>query len=501
MKNLQQFMVMFVLIGAFICPTKTIAGTAEVDSANYLIQQREVVQIFETINLEHIRSLKSCLCQVDNKSIGNEKCQKFPSKTNLYTQKYLTVEGVLSERTFQCSDMLEGYLYGRVKRNYNIAKKALGLSAPLQRSPYRYARNFSETIPGDQRLKINTSGIHPDIMNSASLDSMLKKLSSYSAEEIKDLLGEYDDLSQNLCRQFFSENTNLKNSDSLINEFSKENICKILLTNSQDWDMASMKHESYLNLIALQKNYFNWAVKYRREFRDEQERKYLEAINKTPIILLVSNDSPSNIELFDALSIIESNATKRRSMILEEEKDKDLVRSISQLQSGDISPRKLDELNEKLLSYSDFSYAKDISLALLSNKGIDVDREVVNNLEKKLQKIKRNDALLEGGLLLAANIACFLPAGKLVGVARQVFFRSGCMLIMGLPVNLYFMGSSLIEYNKTLVKFLATTEGKYYWSKIEKLGDERTNVFLSTILLPLGASAGDYKVFIKSLKK
>jgi hypothetical protein len=71
---------------------------------------------------------------------------------------------------------------------------------------------------------------------------------------------------------------------------------------------------------------------------------------------------------------------------------------------------------------------------------------------------------------------------------------------MGVPVNLFFLADSVITYQQDLTKFLATTEGKYYWSKLEAMDSNKRGVMLSSLFLPMGTSAGEFKVLLQAFK-
>jgi hypothetical protein len=66
-------------------------------------------------------------------------------------------------------------------------------------------------------------------------------------------------------------------------------------------------------------------------------------------------------------------------------------------------------------------------------------------------------------------------------------------MTMGLPVNIYFMAHSIIDYNQALVKFLGTSEGRYYWAKLESVNQSKQGLYLSALFLPVGLSASEYR--------
>jgi hypothetical protein len=240
----------------------------------------------------------------------------------------------------------------------------------------------------------------------------------------------------------------------------------------------------------------NKTAKMKEKFQDE----YLQTIASFPILAYVHSANPSPLDLNSALEKIAANSVE----VVKNQDEKDTKHNLS-LKIKDWQ-KKSSNSNDGTKLYSDLLDYLDIQ-ALFANAVN--DSELLNTLKgnpllsncilKDWQDKKKIESTIELSEFVAINAACFLPIGRVLGVAGKVVsiaskleksssaFRPLCFTMTGLPVNSYFLGSSLNNYKSTQREIFSSPEGKYLLQEIGDLDSAKSEVILTTLFLPIGA--------------
>ncbi len=131
--------------------------------------------------------------------------------------------------------------------------------------------------------------------------------------------------------------------------------------------------------------------------------------------------------------------------------------------------------------------------------------KIQTKLTQRYEKAKQQKELMEGGAVIAINIACALPWGRGLAVGLKLL-KFGCMAGFGVPLNTYFLFDATMEHQKTLSNVFSSVEFKqpFYEHGLEDTSSSSLGIYLGVALFPLGMEIKNVKVtstLIKDLLK
>ena len=159
-----------------------------------------------------------------------------------------------------------------------------------------------------------------------------------------------------------------------------------------------------------------------------------------------------------------------------------------------------------LLSYVDYQkfFSMTYSNPELNDLIGDKLDAILDNIDQDWAEKTSRDSMVMISEMIAINLACFMPVGRVARAATNLLMRSErvlrvaqnftpfCATLTGVPLNLYFFGSAVSEYQKELTEVFSSPEGKYLITDISNLDADASSIVLTSLFFPIGILSGQF---------
>ena len=470
-----------------------------------LIKYREIVRTYLRVNMVHAESFNTCL------SDGTEILKSDNSNYN-----YQSIDG-WSQAIRPCETTIKDVLLDKIEKLYPEMKRALVLgSGKLFNYLDRSIDPFFEH--NNQRLlymsKADYTPHHIDSFFSENFGEAPASFSKLSENEILDYHAEFIGQLKNFCEEYTSKYNwqNLtnpteshKNKTTMSTESERQKFCnKITLGKAQELQNQLVDESNYSKT---REAFLIWVNKYKRpNLLNSYLTKYYEILSKLPVLAYLKSPKPSSTELYRAFKIIKINA---RDVVIKKDDD-DVKLNLNERIMYFEKTQSDSDFNKKLyvdlLSYVDYQkfFSMTYSNPELNDLIGDKLDAILDNIDQDWAEKTSRDSMVMISEMIAINLACFMPVGRVARAATNLLMRSErvlrvaqnftpfCATLTGVPLNLYFFGSAVSEYQKELTEVFSSPEGKYLITDISNLDADASSIVLTSLFFPIGILSGQF---------
>ncbi|MBT4791992.1 MAG: hypothetical protein HON90_10505 [Halobacteriovoraceae bacterium] len=478
------------------------------DEISFLQEQKKYNELTQEINLNHLKYFKICL----------------EDESREFVKQVITKDGNLKEKKVSCQKVRSYIFNNRIEDEYRRLRIVMALMQPeLRENPY--------LMEGKDLLayKMNINIEHLNTASFASLPFETTELDPLVYDEIKEAIYLYNKYTYLFCGKFVKDKLPLllkKNRDMI----SKDK--GVLLTKqfcgNNIQDLLEKNNEIKSTLKAIIKKYYTFSYHRRNEVRKLLKLEYYSLVNATPYFLLLSSQNPKTNELIDAITTIYQNAYSLKNEWIRNIINSSFNQKAKKYQNGKMSNSEKQDFKNLLLKFYknsssiehfEWLYKKELKKGIkLQNRYNSVIYEQLMNTKnekiledtyfnEKLSQYVKMDQLTnqiksdiemtkmatELGIMAFVTGACFFPVSKIfkaLGIVKFTrlgkYFRRGCFLSFGMPLNTYFLLYGIEQYKSDLKKFLSSADGKYFQLDYNSVGANKIGVILPVLLMGVG---------------
>lgn len=499
------------------------------EKISYLALLRQSVKVHLNVNLSHATSLRQCIEYLSGVGDG---------ATAHFNYTHPSFKGWVTDQR-SCNDTVKQVIRNRISEDFPKLQSYLALNQGL----------FS--IQKERSLEPGIDGFYPEVqyfgvrsergdhlvLSYLSKDPRgfrpshperkfytvggleISRLKSISDAQVRELHRSYLSHVLSLCHEYTltPRFQTLLGIGSSHGEISERQFCSFL---SSTEPTDSVRTENGSNIFLIRDDFIDWAIESGKEaaFRKSNLENYYTLMNAFPLLAYVDSANPSDGELISAMSKIERNANDAILRISKKDDERSLSKRLDQFSStnGQIPEEAEYALYQDLLDYAD--YPPIMSL-------MPYDLEVLERFDGKISKIQEISALvshdwhnkkereseIELAEVIGVNLVCVIPLGRGVSIASKAIkiaseiksfsraFNPLCMFLTGIPLNTYFFGEAILQYQRAYGEVFSTPEGKYLLKEIADLDSASANVLIGALFLPLGAQPKNIESVIKGL--
>ena len=459
--------------------SKTLSLSEQEVLIDFLITQKNTTEVLLKINKLNLQIYLQCA--------------KNPSAKAQITVMNANFQEEVRERP--CERILDFLFFKKIKEDFSEMKIALSLSRPKIFSVSKKRMSLSHNID----YKLNVEPKHPKIEISFFKNLETSIINPLTKKEEKIALKRYKEHKNKACKIFLKDHIDkymffLKDKDQ-IKSFKKE-FCNLDL--DQYFEILSNYTQKQL-FKSFTKNYHRFLEIERVRFREEQLTKYKTYISRSPILLFLSNNSPTYNELYEIFKKIEPYQHEYSTQFYHYSMDHDIDLKIKDYKDGNFSPSNSYDFIEELSFY----YKKEIVNAYQYYWTADKE-ETYDTIEQYKYHVE-SDIKFKNDLSSLAKFAitlasCFAPIGKIKILANyKKAFSSTCFMAINLPLELYFLSLSFGSSSEILNGLFQSPEGQFTMSSYSYLDKYQKGLLISKVFALIGV--GSVPKSFKEIKK
>lgn len=367
------------------------------------------------------------------------------------------------KKEFSCDSLLEKYLpLNNLEQRDQFKKVVRGLM--LIRPRFRDDNPIiSETIDGDVYFKINRRVEHLSLgaMRPIKVDRELEDSFKESVLHV------YNQSIIKNCSDYISSRNIFEFNPFDLDLSLPNNLCDYLVRRS--WrDLPQLDGQTTIVLKGYQRNFVAWSKSQREGWRKKIEDEVIRIYQRYPHFAFFRNEMPHRSQQRDAL-----NEMLEMSYLLKSYEE--------------ICADESDLYKCYLPLYSFVERSMYFSFIELSFSDGSANTQAIRDaVSLDYQKMKRNQAFLDGGVALGSIIGCFVfPYARLGGLVARFFTRNLCFFGIGIGLDAYFIPGATTELLANKRSFISTMDYNYAVMNIETLDQSRKHFLYSLAFVPL----------------
>ncbi len=446
------------------------------DKIDFLITQKNFYDISLQLNQKHIDYYIKCL-EDDRKS---------------FSFNYFDKNGQVVTKFVSCQKIVPVIFDNRLQKEYKRMRAYLALSRTAKVAE-AHIMSMSDNID----YKINRNIDHPNDTSLTLLPFDIARPEPLTDREVRSVMKIYHRKTKKLCQRYIHEGL-----DRALNDFSgidKTTADKLKTSFCTKLDLKGYSSNTIYSLIPVLRNYHEWLERRRNEMRKEYLNRYYEVINKTPYFLLLEDESPSKVELIDALNIIKANSLDLIGKFNDYTQKSDINGRIVDYKNNVLSESEKNELLEDMTFY----YNETLFLRVKSTVEDEMSLEAKAEVRQLVDKQDMVHTMKEIGIIFGGLAMCVAPIGKVLKLAKVTkyfqtakVFKLGCFVALGLPLNSWFIYDAIKKYEADLVTMLASPEGRHLMQEYNSVSNR--DIILNTLFVGFGIGA--IKPFLNSVR-
>lgn len=476
------FFLIFLATTALQTPTANAQDSAKLDyrtsllyRSRFLVNKRSILKLLNSGNSALLNWVSDCV-RNPNGYPGGKAVQEF-------NEKLLNMNGSWFIRKQNCGEWLSGF------------RKVMAMDYTEMRilAAWRY-ETYSNLVNRNPQHAIAGTWLNPF--------KTLGYLAPLSQSEFKIEREKENNFSINKCLEYFVEEEKPTTSQIETRRWVK-NISTFANPEKFCSDLILKPTENAVFLASIQMRPFvNWHEEQKRILVAQKNARYLSLIQDNPLLAVISSPNPSPQEIIRGLNELKSNQLSRQEPLkLDPVKQRLLDRFLANGSNGkNLVNAELFQLIEALSKVARIHMGTEEALSFttknLPQKEAEAVTTEITKMFADLEAEKSAEMWIETGVLLGANVLCFLPWGRVFTAARSVVLRSACFMLMGVPVNSAFLLSAMGEHEAVMKTIFSTVSTNYQLAELAELDESSQTAAWSLAFMPLSFGVKDFRTVL-----